>query len=91
MLGQSESIQIFRYIDMELSHELLAALRCPESTQRLHVADTEELATINEKLISSGEEPVEGALVAEDGRLGYPIDDGYPVLLLARQLRLSST
>jgi len=71
---------------MEISDELLAALRCPETRQKLAVATAEQLARINGALGQGA--ALEGALIREDQQAAYPIDDGFPVLLLERQIRL---
>ncbi len=62
--------------------ELIDVLRCPATNQKLHVATVEEFAVIKEL---HGE--WQGALVTEDGVIAYPIEDGFPVLLLDRLWR----
>jgi uncharacterized protein YbaR (Trm112 family) len=66
---------------MTIDDELLAVLRCPESGQELRVATPDELAAL------ALEPPPDGALVREDGRVFYPVEDGFPILLLDRAIR----
>jgi uncharacterized protein YbaR (Trm112 family) len=71
---------------MKISESLLGILRCPETRQPLVLANANQIAAIQDAL--PGENITE-ALVREDKLAAYPIDDGYPVLLLDRQLRRS--
>jgi len=71
---------------MEISEELLAALRCPETKQKLTLASDGQLARINAGIQDAAK--IEGALIREDQRVAYPIDDGFPILLLSRQIKL---
>ena len=75
---------------MELTTGLLSVLRCPETKQPLALATQEQLPDLNVSLAKSDEPPVEAALINEDTSVAYPIDDGYPVLLLSRQIRLAT-
>jgi uncharacterized protein YbaR (Trm112 family) len=89
--GQSKSTRPFPNIDppspaMKISESLLGILRCPETRQPLVLANANQIAAIQDAL--PGENITE-ALVREDKLAAYPIDDGYPVLLLDRQLRRS--
>lgn len=61
------------------SPELIAELRCPETRQSLSLANAELLARI---VADSGRESLEGALIRADGLRAYPIEDGFPVLLI---------
>jgi uncharacterized protein len=72
-----------------IASDLLEILICPESRQKLHLADaalTERLRArqAQGRLLSrSGEavgDPVDAWLVREDGRAAYPIVDQIPVL-----------
>ena len=75
---------------MGLSDALIEILRCPESGQRLRLADASELARITAQLdegalvVASGAPlpgVLDGALIREDGRVIYPIVDGIPELI----------
>ncbi|MGB8167876.1 MAG: Trm112 family protein [Chthoniobacteraceae bacterium] len=56
-----------------INPDLLPLLRCPLSMQPLRLASAELLARLPQ--------PLEAALVREDGAVVYPIRDGIPVLL----------
>ena len=76
-----------------LSPDLIAALRCPETHQPLGLATAEQLEQARAALPTGDEataeaQELEGALVTEDGRIAYPIRDGFPILLLAEAIRL---
>ena len=60
-----------------IAPELLELLRCPETMQPLREAWPELLA----RLRGSQSEPLDGALVREDGKVAYPVRGGLPVLL----------
>lgn len=71
--------------------ELLALIACPETHQALREAPRELLERLNER-IARGElqnrggtrlqAPLSEALVREDGRVAYPVQDGIPMLLV---------
>ncbi|CAN5423439.1 hypothetical protein BH23VER1_BH23VER1_30800 [soil metagenome] len=63
-----------------LSPELLNALRCPQSQQPLRLATADELARFPGA--------PEAGLIREDGRLLYPVRDGFPVLLVDDALEI---
>lgn len=67
-------------MEQPLSEELLAMLVCPQIGQALRVARPEELADW------TADGGFEGALIREDGRVAYPIRDGFPVLVEAEAL-----
>ncbi|MCA8979844.1 MAG: hypothetical protein KDC14_07445 [Planctomycetes bacterium] len=78
--------------------ELLAKLACPESRQPLRLAESGELAALNERIAAGkctkvgGEKvdaPLESGLVREDGRLIYPIRDDMPRLLVEEGIPLT--
>lgn len=78
-----------------LSPDLIAALRCPETHQPLALAKADQLDRIR-TTASAGDEsteqaPLDAALVTADGRLAYPVRDGFPILLLAAVIRLPAT
>ena len=60
-----------------IAPELLELLRCPETMQPLREAPPELL----ERLRVGQTEPLDGALVREDGAVAYPVRNGLPVLL----------
>jgi len=80
-----------------ISKELLEILACPETKMRLVSAEKDLLDQLNE-LISRGElrnrdgdivvDPMEEALVREDGKLLYPIREEIPVLLTGEAIPL---
>ena len=59
--------------------DLLELLRCPTTRQRLVAADAGQLARLNAE--GRAGEPLDEALVREDGRAAYPVQGGIPVLL----------
>ena len=71
--------------------ELLALIACPETHQPLREAPPELLERLNAR-IARGElanrggtalkAPLTEALVREDGRVAYPVQDGIPMLLV---------
>lgn len=73
-----------------MDKRLLTILRCPISHKGLSVLKKDELARIN-AAISAGElvnhegsavsNPLTEALITDDGKRIYPVDDGIPVLL----------
>jgi len=60
-----------------MDKRLLTILRCPISHKGLSVLKKDELARIN-AAIGAGEPE---ALITDDGKRIYPVDDGIPVLL----------
>lgn len=76
--------------EMTVDPELIEILVCPETRQRVRPADAETLAAVNRAIAAgrarnrAGEtlrEPIEVALVREDGGLLYPVSGGIPVML----------
>ena len=73
-----------------MDKRLLTILRCPVSHKGLSVLKKDTLEQIN-AAIQQGElknregellaEPLAEALITDDGKRVYPIDDGIPVLL----------
>ncbi len=73
-----------------MDKRLLTILRCPISHKGLSVLKKDELARIN-AAIAAGElvnhegaaiaNPLAEALITDDGKRIYPVDDGIPVLL----------
>ena len=82
---------------MPISSELLEILVCPETKQPLALASPERLEEMNRKIRSGelrnrGGETVEKelteALIREDGKILYPVDDGIPVMLIDESIEL---
>jgi uncharacterized protein YbaR (Trm112 family) len=73
-----------------MDKRLLTILRCPVSHKGLTVLNKDKLARIN-AAIEAGNivnhdgvkvaKPLTEALVTDDGKRVYPVDDGIPVLL----------
>jgi len=81
----------------QVATDLVEILVCPETKQPVRLATAPELAGINEKiragtLRNRGGEPVKTelveALIREDGRILYPVDDGIPVMLVEESVEL---
>ncbi len=78
-----------------IAPDLLEILRCPETRQRLTLADPAAIAACNAR-IAAGQarnaagavvtEPLQGGLLREDGRRLYPIRDEIPILLVEEAL-----
>ena len=82
---------------MPVSEELLEILVCPESKQPVKTATPQQLAAVNAriragKLRNRGGQLVETelseALIREDGRILYPVDDDIPVMLVEESIEL---
>ena len=78
--------------------ELLDILRCPETHQKVRLADAELLDRVNQAVQGgrlnnrSGEavdEVLDSGLVREDGEVLYPIRDDIPVMLVDEALPIS--
>lgn len=77
--------------------DLLEILVCPESRQPVRLASEAELEAVNAR-IRAGEQrnrggdkvasPLREALIREDGRILYPVDDGIPVMLVDESIEL---
>lgn len=82
---------------MPVNPELLEILACPETKQPVSLASGDVLSAVNEK-ISAGtlrnrggekvEKPITEALVREDGKVLYPVDDGIPVMLIEESIEI---
>jgi uncharacterized protein YbaR (Trm112 family) len=77
--------------------ELLEILVCPETKQPVAAADSSLLSRLNAeieagRLRNRGGDPVSvplrEALVREDGKVVYPVDDGIPVMLIEESIEL---
>ena len=83
-----------------ISPELLKILRCPESHQKLRIAEPELLKQLNERIAArklqnragkTVEQPLEAALVREDGAMLYPIRGKLPIMLIDEALSLAAS
>ncbi len=82
---------------MSVSPELLEILVCPDTKQPVKVASAEVLEKLARQIEAGGlrnrggqviEKPINEALVREDGKVLYPIDDGIPVMLIEESIEL---
>ena len=82
---------------MAVNADLVEILVCPESRQPVHLASAEELEAVNARiregtLRNRGGDAVgrtlDEALIREDGRVLYPVDDGIPVMLIEESIEL---
>ena len=82
---------------MPVNPELLEILVCPETKQPVAPASDEILDRLNreieeKRLRNRGGErvtsPVAEALVREDGKILYVVDDGIPVMLIEESIEL---
>lgn len=76
-----------------ISPGLLELVRCPRSGQRLSLANTTLVATLERQRLAGTlpfsaavpqldlSQPITAALVREDRQLAYPIQGGIPILL----------
>lgn len=80
-----------------MDKRLLTILRCPVTHKGLNVARSDMLARINAAIESGGlanrdggvvSEPLNEALVTDDGKLAYPVSNGIPVLLEGESISL---
>ncbi len=78
--------------------ELLKILACPATHQPLSEADDAALSALNERVQAGGcknvggqevTEPLDGALLREDGTIAYPVRDTIPVLLVDEGIPLT--
>ena len=82
---------------MAVNADLVEILVCPESRQPVHLASAEELEAVNARIRDGSlrnrggdalSRPLEEALIREDGRVLYPVDDGIPVMLIEESIEL---
>ena len=83
---------------MNINPDLLAILCCPETKQKVTIAEDAVIITLN-SWVTRGElknkgnrpvtEPFEAGLVREDGTLLYPIRDNIPVMLIEEGIPLT--
>ena len=81
----------------QVATDLVEILVCPETKQPVRLATAPELAGVNEKIRAGtmrnrGGEAVKTelveALIREDGRILYPVDDGIPVMLVEESIEI---
>ena len=82
-----------------LDPQLLDILVCPESRRPVAPADEGILARVNEAasagtLVNRGGRPVpppvQDLLVRDDGRVGYPVRDDIPIMLIDESIDLAA-
>jgi uncharacterized protein YbaR (Trm112 family) len=82
---------------MPIDAELLSILVCPENHQPVRMADAALLGRLNERIRAGvlrnrqGDlltKPIEEALVREDGKCVYVIEDGIPNMLIDERIEL---
>lgn len=80
-----------------MNKRLLPILRCPVTHKGLSLMRRDVLSALNasiergERCNRAGEaitQPLAEALITDDGKFGYPIDDGIPVLLETAAIKL---
>jgi uncharacterized protein YbaR (Trm112 family) len=79
--------------------DLLETLRCPETRQKLRLAEADLVASLNER-IAKGElrnrpgrsvtEKIDGGLVREDNLYLYPIRHNLPIMLIDEAIPLGA-
>jgi uncharacterized protein YbaR (Trm112 family) len=82
---------------MPVDADLIAILICPETKQPVALATGAQLARVNE-LVRAGNaynragtriaKELAEALVRQDGRVLYPVEDGIPVMLVEESIAL---
>jgi uncharacterized protein len=82
---------------MNVDPQLVEILVCPETRRPVRLASAEELARVNAGVRSgtlrnrSGakvERELSEALIRDDGRVVFPIDDGIPSMLIEESIPL---
>ncbi|MEJ2297361.1 MAG: Trm112 family protein [Woeseiaceae bacterium] len=80
-----------------MEKRLLAILRCPVTRKGLSVLKKDKLEKVNAAIASGDvttldgvkvEEPLVSALITDDGKRLYPINDGIPVLLESESIHV---
>ena len=80
-----------------MDKRLLTILRCPVTHKGLSLLKKDKLGKINAAIVAGevstceGErmtQPLAEALVTDDGKRVYPIDDGIPVLLESESIHM---
>lgn len=82
---------------MPVDPDLIAILICPETRQPVALATPAQLAKLNEAIRAGNaynragvrlEKELAEALVRQDGRILYPVEDGIPVMLVEESIAL---
>ncbi len=77
--------------------ELLNILRCPDTRQKLALAEPALIAQVNEAIAAARlrnrggnavSEKIDGGLVREDGKFVYPIRADLPIMLIDEAIAL---
>lgn len=80
-----------------MEKRLLAILRCPVTHKGLSVLQKDKLEKVNAAIASGDvstldgikvEQPLVSALITDDGKRLYPINDGIPVLLESESIHV---
>ena len=83
---------------MPVNAELLEILVCPETQQPVKPAEADVLARLNAQIDAGTlrnrggdtvEKRIDEALVREDGRVLYVVDDSIPVMLIEESIELA--
>ncbi len=81
-----------------LDQELVEILACPETKQPVRLADAELVQRVNAAVAArklknrDGQdvvEPIDAALVREDGRFLYPVREDIPIMLIGEGIEIS--
>lgn len=76
---------------MPVSEKLLEILQCPRTKQNLKTLEPDKVTRINQEIEkgdikyydgSTVEEPLDEALITEDRKVIYRVDDGIPILMI---------
>ena len=82
---------------MPVSQELLDILVCPETKQPVALAPAETREKLNQEIRAGRlrnrggatvDKEIEEALIREDGKVLYVVDDGIPVMLIEQSIEL---
>ncbi len=85
-------------VDM-LAQELLSILVCPETKQPVQLGDAQVVMAVNERIRrnelrnragAAVTDEVEGLLVREDRRFGYPVREDIPIMLIDEAIPLEN-
>jgi uncharacterized protein YbaR (Trm112 family) len=80
---------------MTVDPQLVEILVCPETRRPVRLASAEELARVNAGVRSGTlrnrggakvERELDEALIREDGRVVFPVDDGIPSMLIEESI-----